>query len=75
MGMKRAYLVEYSIITRVLVDVEDEELNDIEEELKVISAAEDNIRYSISDYLCSDNIASIELDVQCPYGTLKQDND
>jgi len=72
--MKRAFLVSFAPMTRVIVDVNEDLLND-EFELqddfeiaKVIKAArEQMIANGIEEYLNGDNLDTIELDEEMPY--------
>jgi len=72
--MKKAILVSFSPMTRVVVDVAEDFLTDEFteqddfERAKVIRAArEQMIENGIEEYLNGDNIDTIELDEEMPY--------
>lgn len=72
--MKKAFLVSFSPMTRVVVDVPDDFLEDeftLMDDMtraKVIrSARERMIENGIDEYLNGDNIDTIELDEEMPY--------
>ena len=66
--MKRAYLVEVSIMTRVVVECRGDK---IDEEAEASRLAIGKISANPLDYLCEDNVAEIREDFECPYGTLE----
>ena len=79
--MKKAYLVTFTITTRVVVNIpegfnpnncnliikEHEEAYD-----SIIREARENILENSDNYLFGDN-AEIEEDIECPYGTFEGD--
>lgn len=72
--MKKAFLVSFTPMTRVVVDVPDNflednlELQDEYEWAKVVEAArEQMIENGIDDYLNGDTIEEIRLDEELPY--------
>lgn len=66
--MKKAFLVSFSPMTRVIVDVEDEELINEFDWHKVVKAArEQMIENGISEYLNGENVDTLELDEEMPY--------
>ena len=66
--MKRAFLVGFSPMTRVIVDVEDETLKNEYEFAKVVTAAREQIiKNGIADYLNSESVDEIILDTECKY--------
>lgn len=66
--MKRAFLVGFSPMTRVIVDVEDETLKNEYEFAKVVTAAREQIiKNGIADYLNSESVDEIVLDTECKY--------
>jgi len=64
---KKAYLVGFSTLTRVDVDIEDESLLNEQDLAKVVVAAREQMLQDISDYLCVDTCDRTELDEECPY--------
>jgi hypothetical protein len=65
---KYAFLISFTPMTRVVVDVEDPELKDIKEQMKVLEVAQQKMREAIKDYLNFDNLEILELDTEIPYG-------
>lgn len=65
--MKKAFLVSFAPMTRVVVDVEDETLEDLDDFHKVIIAARNHMLENIGDYLTGDTCDNIILDEECPY--------
>lgn len=73
---KKAFLVSFSPMTRVVVDVEDETLEDSQEFSKVVRAARAQMmENSIADYLNGDTVDEIRLDEEFPYPTEGVDNE
>lgn len=75
---KIAYLVDFSIRTRVVVDVDD----NLEEKDPwmndglfddVYSKAYDNVLSDLPNYLSCENITEIDEDTECPAGTFPLD--
>ena len=65
--MKKAFLVSFTLMTRVVVDIKEGLLNPYDYS-KIISAARENIIYNgIDDYLNGDTIDEIRLDEELPY--------
>ena len=68
--MKTAFLVQFSPITRVVVDVDDSSIfpaND-EDWYKVVEAAKQQIlENGVGFYICSENLEDIKLDTEMPY--------
>lgn len=67
---KKAFLVTFSTMTRVIVDVADETLEDKEDFNKVVREAREKISLDVADYLTEDNCYEAKLDVECPYDPL-----
>lgn len=66
--MKKAYLVSFSPVTRIVIDVQDDSLEDPQEfALAVRTARQQMIENGIDNYLDGDNIDEIVLDEECPY--------
>lgn len=67
--MKRAFIVEYNIRTRVVVDVPEYYIADsfyrVDEE--IIKAASDKIKSDVDAYIIGHNCVSIEDDIEEPY--------
>ncbi len=76
---KKAYLVDYSIRTRVVVDVPKDKIDNTprsDDELfgLIASEARDHIlRNGAAQYLCPDNVMEIHDDYECPAGALTCD--
>ena len=72
--MKKAFLVSANVITRVVVDVEDN--NTISDELhfKIVDKAKDNLLYNLTcDYY--DCVEDVTEDIEMPYGSLLSEKD
>ena len=66
--MKKAFLVSFSPMTRIVMDVEDSEnLTEDEAQQICIAAREQMINNGIEDYLSLDNIDEIKEDEELPY--------
>ena len=66
--MKKAFLVTFCPTTRVVVDIENDNLEDVFEFFKVIRAAREQIEeVGIEEYLNGENIDEIVLDEELPY--------
>lgn len=60
-------LVEYSIVTRVIIDTDDSDNQAIKKaKTKIIADAE--------NYVIGDNVVIVKADTECPYGTFDEDN-
>lgn len=79
--MKKAYLVKFELETRVIADVpEDFNLNDCNLMIpknagafhSIVKEAVNNIMEVPYNYLYDEN-AWIEEDIECPYGTFKEE--
>lgn len=77
--MKRAYLVIFTTVTRVVVDVPEDfdPYNCVTEEQEcaydtIIDEARENIMENPANYLYEEN-AEIMEDTECPYGTFEGD--
>jgi hypothetical protein len=70
--MKKAFLVEASVMTRVIIDVPDNFDGNLSNEDwdKAVKMAMPNLRENV---LCEDNIANIKTDIDCPFGTFDDD--
>lgn len=71
---KKAYLVSFAPMTRVIMDVPDgvdprECESGISEEKwhEIVRKAREQMARNLEDYLCGDNCDSMEEDVECPY--------
>lgn len=68
---KKAFLVSFSPMTRVIVDMEgteDEILDDPYKYAEIVRTARAQIiEHGIADYLNGDNIDEIKEDTECPY--------
>ncbi len=65
---KKAFLVGFSTLTRVIVDVEDETLENDMDHAKVIYAARTQMmENSIADYINGETCDRIDLDEEMPY--------
>jgi len=74
--MKKAFLVGFSPMTRVVVDVKDDKnpLDDPYEFAKIVrSAREQMCDNTIAEYLNGDTIDEIIEDMECPYNE-EEDN-
>lgn len=72
--MKKAFLVSANVMTRVVVDVEDD--NTISDELhfKIVDKAKDNLLYNLTcDYY--DCVEDVTEDIEVPYGSLLDEKD
>lgn len=56
---KKAYLVTFSITTRVVAEEDDDYAID--------QAAVERILEEPSGYICRDNITEVDEDIECPY--------
>lgn len=67
--MKKAVLVEVSILTRVIVDVdnEDVDLNSEDVTIKASKVVADKIRNGMEWNYVYENVVSIKSDEECPY--------
>lgn len=72
--MKKAFLVSFTPMTRVIVDVPEDFLSDEFESIdefvyaKIVAAARERIiENGISDYLNGETVDSVELDEEMPY--------
>lgn len=65
---KKAYLVYFSIGTRVIA--EDELENN-----ELIIKARNKILKDPGDYICGDNCDSVEEDTECPYDPTTEENE
>jgi hypothetical protein len=64
---KKAFLVAFSPMTRVVIDVE-EDPNECDHTFRqVVREARSNIEDNITDYLNGDNVEFIQEDEDCPY--------
>lgn len=74
---KKAVLVEFSILTRVIVDVPEGQSVDSDEMFETTGGkALDNIRRYVSEdihYPYLENIVEINEDTEVPFGTLDED--
>lgn len=81
--MKAAFLVEFNPCTRVVVDVPEgfslgkfwEDMTEEEHEAYdyIVQAAREKIFSQVEQYINGDNIAGVEEDTECPYGTFNED--
>lgn len=78
--MKKAFLVNYVVETRVVVDVPEnigeDELESYEGEdykNEILNKAQIQILNFPFEYICEDN-AEIKDDTECPYGTFFSEN-
>lgn len=72
--MKKAFLVSFDVMTRVVIDVpEGASVEDIENDDKLfdqlVSQARDHVLEDPFNYLCGDNLSETQEDEECPYGT------
>ena len=75
---KKAFLVDYSIRTRVVVDVPADKTDNSpqrDDELFAIvaDAAQEKISRSAGEYLCRENVVKATEDTDCPFGMLLED--
>ena len=76
--MKKAFLVDFSIRTRVIVDIDDN-LEDKNPQTNdglwgdIVDKAEDKVGNNSWDYICYDNVTEVIEDTECPYGTFYSD--
>lgn len=67
---KKAFLVGFAPLTRVIVEVPDDfsedTLNDYQR-ADIVRAAREKMTQDIGDYLCGDNCDILEQDHECPY--------
>lgn len=75
--MKKAYLATFSITTRVVVDVEENELKQrgIPDSLydKIIDEARDKILSNADSYVSYDNADIVREDLECPFNPNETD--
>lgn len=68
---KLAFIVEYSIRTRAVVEVPDDfnEGSDISNELlyELVRKSRENVMAEPANYLCCDNVVEVDDDYDCPY--------
>lgn len=74
---KVAFLVDYSIRTRVIVDIPDDvnptEIKDNDPVWeKIVETANEDVKTDPSVF-CYDNVMQIEEDMECPFGTFEFD--
>ena len=62
--MKKAYLIDIDIRTRVVAENEDE----------ACKKAIEKIRFNACDYIDNDNITEVEEDTEIPYGQGVEDD-
>ena len=73
---KKAYLAEFCIMTRIVVDIpdniseeeEDEYINEHWGEFSTLAA--NNVKDDPDGYLHGDNLVSVVSDDECPYGSI-----
>ena len=65
--MKKAYLVTYYVQSRIIIDDEGKDDQDISEELHELANEKITDREVIDDYICEDNM-DFEEDKEVPYG-------
>ena len=70
-NMKKAYLVTFSITTRVITEKEGDPYKDDDVWNDIASSACSNLYEGSPDF--GENIIEIEEDVECPYGTYEDD--
>lgn len=75
---KVAFLVDYSIRTRVIVDIPDNinpmDIKDCDPIWdKIVATANENVKTNPSVF-SHDNVVEIEEDMECPFGTFEFDN-
>jgi hypothetical protein len=78
MSKKVAKLVTFCITTRVIVNESDKRESKWdweEEDAEAIKKAIPEILSDAANYVIGDNVSEIWDDDECPYGTLKTDND
>ena len=68
---KKAYLVDFCVRTRVVID--DEGLTKDEFIAKLAELGRKNILKEPEGYLCGDNMVEYEDDEECPFGTFDDD--
>lgn len=71
--MKKAFLVDIYVRTRIISDIPEEEPNEKTMD-EIAQKAIEKILKSPSEYIITDNVMEIEDDLECPYGTFKEDN-
>jgi hypothetical protein len=64
--MKKAFLVTFSICTRVVIDHNGDE-SSLDNDLAMVEQARKKIMKYPEDYIGFDNIMVIDEDVECPY--------
>ena len=72
MAKKKAYLVEFAPMTRVIVE---DTGNEEDMENKAVEKAAEWIRLHPGDYIYGDNLMEVREDTECPYGSLKWDKE
>ena len=70
--MKKAFLVDFIMTTRVVVDVPDGMDTDAEDNL-AIQTAYKKIDDNLYDYFTESSCFGVEQDIECPAGTFKED--
>ena len=68
---KIAYLVNFAITTRVVVDDDADDRDIARTAIEKLTTA--MVEDGIGSYLCIDNLGEIEEDTECPYGTFEED--
>ena len=67
--MKKAFLVSFCPMTRIVIDVADKD-NLTDDELDVlIETARNQILEDSDNYIIVDNLDEVKPDDECPYGT------
>lgn len=69
--MKKAFLVDFNVRTRVVVDLDGKTEEEVDE--AAIAAARQNILSDAENYIIGDNCTEIEPDEECPFGTFDWD--
>lgn len=64
--MKKAFLVDYSIRARVILDVSDD-MTQEEIDRMAHEQAQEEINHEPRQYICIDNLMEVFEDTECPY--------
>jgi len=72
---KKAFLVSFCPMTRVVIDCEDSDNLTAQEQDELVATARDQILKYADEKLDGDNIDEVRIDDECPYGTWPGEDD
>lgn len=65
---KKAYLIEFTITTRIILDSENDPNENEDLFAETVNIARTQIlENGVTDYIHGDNVSLIEEDIECPY--------